>query len=81
MCTVIVIIIIVHLCLILLFSLLNCISKQINKIEWKEKKVSFQSFVILGLEVTNDALNGKSTWDALFQPPNFFTKYKYFIFI
>ncbi|KAK2568865.1 Poly(A) polymerase gamma [Acropora cervicornis] len=34
-----------------------------------------------GLEVTNDALNGKSTWDALFQPPNFFTKYKYFFFI
>lgn len=32
-----------------------------------------------GLEVTNDALNGKSTWDALFQPPNFFTKYKHYI--
>ena len=39
----------------------------------------FESF-ILGLKVTSDALIGKSAWDALFQPPNFFSKYKYFIF-
>ncbi|XP_015780401.1 PREDICTED: poly(A) polymerase type 3-like [Acropora digitifera] len=33
----------------------------------------------LGLKVTSDALIGKSTWDALFQPPNFFSKYKHYI--
>ncbi|WP_459806125.1 poly(A) polymerase, partial [Herbidospora sp. RD11066] len=33
----------------------------------------------LGLEITSDALMGKSTWDALFQPPNFFSKYKHYI--
>ena len=33
-----------------------------------------------GLKVTSDALIGKSTWDLLFQQPNFFSKYKYIIF-
>ena len=33
-----------------------------------------------GLKVTSDALIGKSTWDVLFQQPNFFSKYKYIIF-
>lgn len=33
-----------------------------------------------GLKVTSDALIGKSNWDALFQQPNFFSKYKYIIF-
>ncbi|XP_044169977.1 poly(A) polymerase alpha-like, partial [Acropora millepora] len=32
-----------------------------------------------GLKVTSDALIGKSTWDALFEPPNFFSKYKHYI--
>ena len=32
-----------------------------------------------GLKVTSDALIGKSNWDALFQQPNFFSKYKYMI--
>ncbi|XP_015757279.1 PREDICTED: poly(A) polymerase type 3-like [Acropora digitifera] len=32
-----------------------------------------------GLNVTSDALIGKSTWDALFEPPNFFSKYKHYI--
>ena len=35
---------------------------------------------VAGLKVTSDALIGKSTWDALFQQPNFFSKYKYIIF-
>lgn len=35
--------------------------------------------VISGLRITSDVLIGKSTWDALFQPPNFFSKYKYLI--
>lgn len=37
------------------------------------------SFVITGLRITSDVLIGKSTWDVLFQPPNFFSKYKYMI--
>lgn len=41
--------------------------------------MSFESF-ILGFKVTNDALIGPFTWDALFQPSNFFGKYKYSIF-
>lgn len=32
-----------------------------------------------GLKTTSDVLIGKSTWDALFQPPNFFSKYKHYI--
>lgn len=35
---------------------------------------------VAGLKVTSDALIGKSNWDALFQQPNFFSKYKYIIF-
>lgn len=41
--------------------------------------MTFESF-ILGLKVTSDVLIGKSAWDALFQPANFFSKYKYSIF-
>ena len=37
------------------------------------------SFFFAGLTITSDVLIGKSTWDALFQPPNFFSKYKYTI--
>ena len=37
------------------------------------------SFFIAGLRIASDVLIGKSTWDALFQPPNFFSKYKYMI--
>ena len=37
------------------------------------------SFFIAGLRITSDVLIGKSTWDVLFQPPNFFSKYKYMI--
>lgn len=37
------------------------------------------SFFIAGLTIASDVLIGKSTWDALFQPPNFFSKYKYMI--
>lgn len=33
----------------------------------------------IGLKVTSDALIGKSNWDALFQQPNFFSKYKHYI--
>ncbi|XP_068729674.1 poly(A) polymerase beta-like isoform X2 [Montipora capricornis] len=33
----------------------------------------------LGLKLTSDTLIGKSTWEALFQPPNFFSKYKHYI--
>lgn len=33
----------------------------------------------IGLTITSDVLIGKSTWDALFQPPNFFSKYKHYI--
>lgn len=36
-------------------------------------------FIFAGLRITSDVLIGKSTWDALFQPPNFFSKYKYMI--
>ena len=36
-------------------------------------------FLVPGLAITSDVLIGKSTWDALFQPPNFFSKYKYLI--
>ncbi len=35
--------------------------------------------VIAGLRITSDVLIGKSMWDALFQPPNFFSKYRYLI--
>ena len=36
-------------------------------------------FLVPGLTITSDVLIGKSTWDALFQPPSFFSKYKYLI--
>lgn len=41
--------------------------------------VSSDHFFIAGLRITSDVLIGKSTWDVLFQPPNFFSKYKYLI--
>lgn len=30
----------------------------------------------MGLQITEDIMLGKATWDKLFQPPNFFMKYK-----
>jgi len=30
-----------------------------------------------GLAITEDIMVGKATWDKLFEPPNFFGKYKY----
>ncbi|XP_068682238.1 poly(A) polymerase type 3-like isoform X2 [Montipora foliosa] len=33
----------------------------------------------LGVKRSSDILIGKSTWDALFQPPNFFSKYRHYI--
>ena len=59
----------------------NCMNKQnkyLNKLERREK-IRFESF-ILGLKVASDALIGECTWDALFQSPEFFNKYKYSIF-
>lgn len=41
--------------------------------------VSSDHLFIAGLRITSDVLIGKSTWDVLFQPPNFFSKYKYLI--
>nr|XP_029500747.1 poly(A) polymerase gamma-like [Oncorhynchus nerka] len=32
-----------------------------------------------GLSVTDDILQGKTDWSKLFQPPNFFLKYKHYI--
>jgi poly(A) polymerase len=32
-----------------------------------------------GLAITEDIMVGKATWDKLFEPPNFFGKYKHFI--
>lgn len=32
-----------------------------------------------GLQITEDIMNGKCNWDKLFEPPNFFSKYKHFI--
>jgi poly(A) polymerase len=32
-----------------------------------------------GMEITDEIMLGKSDWDKLFQPPNFFTKYRHFI--
>ena len=57
---------------------MNKQNKYLNKLERREK-IRFESF-ILGLKVASDALIGKCTWDALFQPPEFFNKYKYSIF-
>lgn len=31
----------------------------------------------LGLSVTDEILQGKAEWPKLFEPPNFFSKYKY----
>ncbi|XP_067007897.2 poly(A) polymerase type 3 isoform X2 [Anabrus simplex] len=32
-----------------------------------------------GLLITDEIMSGKATWDKLFEPPNFFTKYKHYI--
>lgn len=32
-----------------------------------------------GMEITDEIMLGKADWDKLFQPPNFFTKYRHFI--
>lgn len=32
-----------------------------------------------GLNLTDDIMLGKQTWDKLFESPSFFTKYKHFI--
>lgn len=34
-----------------------------------------------GLELTEDIVIGKTTWDKLFEAPNFFAKYKLVIFL
>ena len=33
-------------------------------------------FVVVGLKSTEEILMGKANWDLIFQPTNFFTKYK-----
>ncbi|XP_012285566.1 poly(A) polymerase type 3 isoform X2 [Orussus abietinus] len=32
-----------------------------------------------GLSITEEIIMGKATWDKLFEPPNFFSKYKHYI--
>lgn len=32
-----------------------------------------------GLSITEEIIIGKATWDKLFEPPNFFSKYKHYI--
>lgn len=32
-----------------------------------------------GLAITEEIIMGKATWDKLFEPPNFFSKYKHYI--
>lgn len=32
-----------------------------------------------GLAITDKIMIGKATWDKLFEPPNFFGKYKHYI--
>lgn len=32
-----------------------------------------------GLTITDKIMTGKATWDKLFEPPNFFGKYKHYI--
>lgn len=34
-----------------------------------------------GLSVTEEIIMGKATWDKLFEPPNFFTKYKHYVIL
>ncbi|KAK7073726.1 hypothetical protein SK128_023311, partial [Halocaridina rubra] len=35
----------------------------------------------MGLQIAEDIMLGKAKWDRLFQPPNFFTKYKHYLVI
>ncbi|KAK3873200.1 hypothetical protein Pcinc_021769 [Petrolisthes cinctipes] len=34
-----------------------------------------------GLQITEDIMLGKATWDKLFQPPNFFNKYRHYLVV
>lgn len=34
-----------------------------------------------GLQLTDNIMLGKCSWDKLFEPPNFFHKYKHFILL
>lgn len=43
----------------------------------KNKMVVRFSTLIVGLAVTNEILQGKSGWSKLFEPLDFFQKYKY----
>ena len=43
----------------------------------KNKMLIRFSTLIVGLAVTNEILQGKSDWSKLFEPLNFFQKYKY----
>lgn len=43
----------------------------------KNKMVVRFSTLIVGLAVTNEILQGKSDWSKLFEPLDFFQKYKY----
>ena len=43
----------------------------------KDKMVVRFSTLIVGLAVTNEILQGKSDWSKLFEPLDFFQKYKY----
>lgn len=38
----------------------------------------YSSFILplLGLAITDNILQGKTDWSKLFEPPNFFQKYK-----
>ncbi|XP_064078258.1 poly(A) polymerase type 3-like isoform X3 [Macrobrachium nipponense] len=44
------------------------------------KAVMVEEFM-MGLQITEDIMLGKATWDKLFQPPSFFTKYKHYLVI
>ncbi|XP_076057041.1 poly(A) polymerase hiiragi isoform X2 [Oratosquilla oratoria] len=35
----------------------------------------------IGLQITEDIMLAKATWDKLFQPPNFFGKYKHYLMV
>lgn len=46
------------------------------------KHLSYLQYVYIcvllsGLTVTDEILQGKADWSKLFEPPNFFQKYKY----
>lgn len=35
----------------------------------------------LGLQITDEIMIGKVTWDKLFEPPQFFMKYRHFVIL